>query len=302
MDQELDLVVKLIELRPCTLYKGSYKFLNFIKKIEKNTTIATSYKNRVFPKPLINPNLSPADLAQAHLSAAKSYQEGPEAETSRNSAYASIKALPEDTRAEINSKIDLLIELTLLYIDALPVAQEILQALEKLYDKCPNEVDPSCPISENWNKSSLGQSIIMRYNQMKLTDASEPFFKKYLLDFVNQRNLDTSTKIKILARSLGASPEQAKAKLEAAEKLLPQLSSYIERGNALDAITEGYLHIDRQKSLEILKAMEDRRAYTCLFNAVVTAVALGTIHFFPAYGTLALVGIYGIQAISISSN
>ncbi len=310
MDQELEEVVKLFEKEdPKTTVKELYSFAKFIKKIANNQKAESNFKNFAV-EPLINTALqalarpesstsefedrlylSPEALykidvnrIEVYLSIASIYQEellnNPDAKQQLiRYAFQEIQRLPESTEKELDSKRDLLTRLTYFCKQDLETAEKIMQILKGWYDQ---RTLPTSTSSTRWNKPEFGREILMLYYKIGLTKESQPFFKKYLSYIKDQKNEKAFIKISQLvtcAKLNGG--EQTKALLEAAESLLPQLTSPNEYKSALSILIEGYLQVDRQKSLKLLESYEDQQANSYLMTASITAVAMGVLHFYP---------------------
>jgi hypothetical protein len=294
MDQELSNVVKLLQEEPAT-HKDLVTYVRFIKKNQEH--FVSSFRDSQI-KDLIDQVLNYTsklvgkNKVEAYLNLSSLYLEElaeyPASKEDLRSEVASlIGAMPESSETEISSKIDSWCRHIYFYKQDPDGAHSIIYTLERLYEQCPLKTASQ----ENWSRAQLGQRIVALYEQMGLAD--EPFFQRYLLDIVLQRDKDTSCKVTELSMTGFPSiysKQQNKSKLVAAESLLPQLSNR-EWSTAQAEIAKGYLRVDPQKSLDILADLENDQAKSCLIKAAVTGVGLAALHFCPLASPVIFLGV-----------
>jgi hypothetical protein len=185
-------------------------------------------------------------------------------------AIEQIKTLPEGSYEEIKPKADLLLKVTDFYKDFPDQAREVLQLLETLYDKISSP-DPA------GNKTEIAITIIYISNKMKLD--CKTFFNKYLSDLKNQKK-DICSKIDDLIPPIRFLPEQRKAMLEIAEVLMSQVPSH-SYAQMTSLIANGYLKIDRQKSLDLIKNYETSSATHHFVLAAFGGIVAGISYVYP---------------------
>jgi len=178
------------------------------------------------------------------------------------SCYDSVRQLPDDT------------------------AQKLLEQLRQLY---------TAAASHNpYLKNEIGLALIKFCNRKNQIQVSDETFQQYLADHLNHE--DAAGKITSLtgdALSMdglfdsGLSTEQYQLMLEAAERLLPQVPSHSQT-SMISRISQGYLKIDSQKSLEILNKYASKRTTNQgiqhLTDGAITAIVLGVLYVYPQVG------------------
>jgi hypothetical protein len=296
MDQEVGEIMKLMDADHSLLtVKSLYPLTKLIINIEKNGEPESSFKTSAI-KPFIDKALealtdapqesATKDQAKSYLNIANIYQEGfiddPDSkEKALSHAFIEIESLSENNDEELKSKIDLLTELTYYYEKDPNKAQEILEILERLYDRCPLD-----------DKLELGTQIVMHYNKAGLKDQAEAFFQKHILNFKNKDEevFSKISQLVIWANHHDVSgnhyfSQQRKTQLEVAESLLSKLTSSIKYDRALAMIIEGYLQVDRQKSFRLLENYANQRAHqkamSCVIAATITAITMSVLYFYP---------------------
>ncbi len=205
--------------------------------------------------------LSAENRANAFLGFASAYEDlqmPKEAQEALDYAILAIESMPESTKEETWSKLNLL-GLISGYENMSPEAmKKVLQLFKKYY-----------------NQGSGGHielSILRFCNTNKLTEESTEFLNQYLSDSAHQN----SDELAILADAQSLSIEQRKRLLEAAERFISKVhSSGHVRVMAL--IAKGYRKVDKQKSLEILNSYAKNQAVEHLTSAIIT-VAMGILY------------------------
>jgi hypothetical protein len=296
MDRDLQKVVKLFDADPATIHKEIGAFAKLIKKINENPTFISGFRNfnieDLINKALDHINtLGGKDQVEAYLDLASLCQDELEASPAFKNfhwkdVYNEIGALPWSTETEINSKINLLIRILPFFKNDLKGAQALFQMLMLL---TPIKTES---LEGGWNTARLWKKIIALYIEMGLAEESNAFSQKHIQDIVRQKDMaaEKITQLAFYGSEFGCSTEQKIAALEAAEKLLPQLNSTVDRRIALAQIAEGYFRVDPQKSLAILAEIKDRQAKNCKFIAAVTAIATASLYFDSAVSPLFFLG------------
>ncbi|HEX4839704.1 MAG TPA: hypothetical protein VFU89_04600 [Rhabdochlamydiaceae bacterium] len=313
MDQELTEVMKLIDTNPPLQTVSSlYSLTKLINTLGKDTSSTSQFKNfeikskidlalqSLMTAPL--EDTTRKDRAKAYLNLVSIYNEklivDPSSkEQALSKAFELIQKLPETNDKEIKSKFELLNSLVFSYKQDPTKAQEILPIMERLYGLCPLNGDSKL----RGDKLGWGQQIMRYYNELKLKEKSEQFFQIYLSDL---KNIDESTSSKISNLVMYAKhypivdsdhylPKQREAQLEAAESLLSELKSSIDYKSALADVIEGYLQVDRQRSLQFLKdysnQLTHQKAMKHLRIAAITAITTVAFCFYPqAYPVLSI--------------
>ncbi len=273
-----------------------------MNKIQTTETVSSEFKN-FSVEPLIKAvsdslpsalSATTADRrAKAYLDVAGAYSElgkDNEAKQTLRLALDQIKTLPENTEEEIKTKDDLLRKATVFYKKHSDEVCETLQLLNNLYDKIPS--------FESLKKETIALTIIHTYNEMGRKHESMLFFNKYLSDKKNQKKEVESQIIYLMSDYPCFLPEQRKALLEAAEALLPKVSSSTY-ADMTSRIAEGYLKVDRQKSLELLKkyetTMKMTRATHHFALAAFSAFTAGITYFYPQTRIFLSVGVGALQ-------
>jgi hypothetical protein len=262
------------------LVKDLHSYVELAKKIAKHDQIPIEFK-KIEAETMINlaffyaqQHLNDPKDSGACLTIATAYQalgDHVKANKAADLASTAVQDLPDTTEFEISFKISLLIELITFYKATPDKARPLTKLIEALYDRLPN-------------KDSMGNTILNCYNDLNLTEESTAFLKRYLLVFDKK---DAGRKIGDLTvfSQQNNHPEQKKALLEAAEKLLLQVDSS-EYALALSFIADGYLQIDRQKSLKLLQNYQHSQTTRPLTAAAVTALALGILYLYPFHGIM----------------
>lgn len=300
MDQELNEVIKLIDANPLQTANSLYRLKKLIIKAGKDEKSKSTFKefeiesriNRVLHV-LKDTTSKNATTARAYLKIASVYEELIDDLSSKklvlSRAFDIIQNLPEN---DIKSKFDLLTSLVGFYKQSPQKAQQILETLEALYDKCPLN-DNSRP---SLDKFGCGHQIMYFYNKFKLKEQSNRFFQKYLSDLQKQDtpfskidDLCTYAKNYKILDDDHYLPEQRRTQLEAAESILSELKSSSSYERALGMVIEGYLQVDRQKSLQLLEDYAHQASIKPLKIAAITGVTTGLFYFYPqAYPVWAL--------------
>jgi hypothetical protein len=307
MDRELDEVISLFAVNPLTTQNQLYSLQKLIKAISKDK-VQSRYNKFADVFDMIRkafhdiPGLpDQKNRARAYLDFATNFKEGlvNEPATKVNAligAFGEIQTLPDQTKEEINSKMDLLC--SILYFCKEDPARDkaIMLILEGLYDRCPLD-----DTKRLWDKFGLGSLIVGHYNKMGLSAESETFFsQKYLPIFQNgNKAFDKISKLTSYAVRSHVSdshfaPQQTIMLLEAAERLVPQLSSN-DHEFALRMIAQGYLDVNRQKSLSLLASFENTQAQFRLITTAVCTVALGILYFYPQAAPVIILGSTVVQ-------
>jgi len=315
MDQVLKEAMSLIEKDdPLTTLKNLYSLAKLTTEIRKSEKAKSTFKNFEV-EPLIQKaftalqenklnSLSAEARASGYLEIASIYQgllnHSVEGSKALDAAFQEIQKLPEDTDEAINAKIDLLMQLSHFYEKDANTMGKIIQSLENLYDRCPVEFDSTSGLEEE--KPGFGKEILRLYNKAGLTEQSDVFFQKYLSDLqTSQRDKDIFNKINRLVtyahRYVGdyQNVGQIRAQLEAAEALLPQVTSSISYKYALSMIIQGYLEIDRQKGLTLLENYENQQAKNCLITAIAIPILMGIAYVYPEAGSLLSLGVSALS-------
>lgn len=300
MGPELDAVVKLFQKEPAT-HKDLAIYARFIKKNNEHfiSSIGASQVQDLINQVLkYISTLVGKNKVEAYLNLSSIYLEelveDPESRNEIRDEVASlIGGMPELSEKEISSKIDSWCRLIYFYKQDPQGAQSIIYELERLYDLCPLNTDSQ----EIWSKAKLGHRIIALYGLMGLADVSDKFFQKQVSDIVYQsdRDGDIDASCKITKLSMTDFPsihskQQNEAKLDAAERFLPQLSNR-EWNTAQANIAEGYLRVDPQKSLDILTDLENHQRNICLIKATITGVGLAALRFCPLASPVIFLGV-----------
>lgn len=302
MDQELREVHQIFASDPSKIHANHHLFVQLISKIIKNPAAQSEFRT-IDVQSLINTALDNLDLSTLAMIYKDKLVENPASEKDTiASAYARIIALPEETDQQIDNKIFLLTGLIGFYKENPAGAKSIFQQLEALYEKCPFDRSSRVCLKED-----LGRRIVALYNIMPgLEEESAAFFNKQINNLMGENSITPIDKIRRLVAHWRNTPElrdsrdQAAQRLQKAEELLAQLSSNSDLKTGLALIAEGYLHINRQRSLEILRSIEDRQVRVCLINGGVTAIALGAIPFYPLAGITLSLGLLAYQVVSLS--
>lgn len=287
--------------------KGFYLLAKLLKKIKEDEKVDESRRNlavgHFIERALIKlPTLSDclaADRINAYLNIAsgcKKLGNQEKMKAARNAAFTEIQALPEGTKEERESKIDLLALVMRFYKETPSEAQPVIKVLEGLYDRCPS--DDTVIFC---NKHEIGRRIIGFYHETGLVDEGGVFFKQYLSDMENKEKepFDKLNKLAHLAKYFNyinprGSPEQIKTLLEAAEKWAPKIPS-LHDARVTSLLAEGYLGVDRQKSLRLLEEYQNRKAVSCLVSASVVAIFAGVGHFYPTAGIVLGLGFQAVR-------
>ncbi len=287
--------------------KGFYVLAKLLKKIKEDKKVDESHRTLVvgefIERALIKlPTLSDC-LATVRINAYLNIADGckdlgdqEKMKEARNAAFTEIQALPEGTKEERESKIDLLALVMHIYKETPSEALPVIKVLEGLYDQCPSD-----DTAAFCNKHGIGRSIIEFYHETGLIDEGGVFFKQYLSDMENKEKepFNKLNKLAHLAKYFNyinprGSPEQIKALLEAAEKWAPKIPS-LHDARATSLLAEGYLGVDRQKSLRLLEEYQDRQAMRCVVVASAVAIFVGVGHFYPTVGIILGFGFKAVQ-------
>ena len=222
--------------------------------------------------------------AKAYLCIAGAYNElekNHETKQALRCALDQIKTLPE-SKEEIVTKNGLFSEVTVFYEKHSDEVLEALQLLSNLYDKIPS--------FKSLNKATIAWTIIGTYNRMERKNESMLFFNKYLSDLKNWKKEVDNQIIHLIPNHPCFLPEQRKLLLEAAEALLSQGPS-ANHAHMTSLIAKGYLKVDRQKSLELLKKYKTTKATHHFVLAIFTAFTAGVTYFYPQARIFLSVGV-----------
>ena len=301
MDQELDEVVSAIQENPLATTTYLYPLASLLARLAKNEKTQSRFKSVHVIEPCItdalealrNPSAerpAPEDQIDAYFNLAYVYQnkflENSAMEKGLvESAFKVIQALPETTEAEIDAKIIWLGKI-LYFLPLNPaIGQQVLHLLEGIYDRYRVDNSNGCR-----KKTELGRNIVMSFSCSTPLpfDTLRPFFQKYLRDLHNSQNEEIFQKAVKLALYEPSHPalkgyyplEAAKAQLEAAEALLPQLTS-IQYPLALAQIIKGYLKVDREKSLQWMEHFQNQQAKYYLITALAIPALMGALYYYP---------------------
>lgn len=297
MDQQLQQVKELFTKDPSTIHKHLPAFAKIIEKIRENQMIESDFHyTRV--KSWIDlateniGSLNARNHLEIQLNLESLYEDVLVGHTSENIdwkvknsiLFNNIAGLPEESEAEINAKIDLFIRLSS-FDNESQIKLQIIEKLKELYNQCPAKS------SGLWDQTRLGERIVALYNEMELADQSTPFLEQQISNILNDGvEIFKITHLAFYGSDYACSKEQKKAALEAAEKLLSQVKSSTERNFDLAQIAEGYLQVDREKSLAIMADLENRQARNCKVIGFVTAIATASIYFYPTVAPMLFLG------------
>jgi hypothetical protein len=177
---------------------------------------------------------------------------------------------------------------------------EDFERMERILD----QIQPMLgQLEELYVQSSDDQSneihLLNFYKEMNLTEKSNLFFDKKIAKSENSKKpFEAITKWSYLVILKLLSLEQKKKCLEAAERLLPNLTESVEYDLATQLIAKAYVEVDTQKSIQLIEHYQNSKGTQHYIGATVTAaVMVGTLYV-NATASLGLV-ILGIFAKSV---